>query len=203
MTRIERVLTLGAALIGCAATVWMVPEVRCHLGVDGGTACAPGGGMMPSLPQPQSRVAMHFVPAQDPRITRIRDVYRSIEAREAHSRFAEVPFGWRGADSANVAVYRGPSEVDKIRLRVYAGGERTSLLFYYSGGRMVFVHQVARPAASAAGRREQRFYFDQGSLIRWLGPGNEPVSEQSPEYRRNSEHLDRLGTHLLSIAREG
>lgn len=203
MTRIERFVSLGATLVAAAAAVWMVPEVRCHMGLDAASTCGAAADALPLLPKADSRLALNFVPTQDPRISRISHVYRSIEARHSRSRFAEVPFRWRGADSAKVAVYRGPSEVDKIRLRVYAGGERTSLLLYYSSGRMIFVHQVDGVIGSTGGRREQRFYFDEGRLIRWLGPANEPISDQSAEYRRNSTELDRLGAHLLSIARDG
>jgi hypothetical protein len=197
MTKIERMLSLGAALVAAAAAVWMVPEFRCYAGLDSDSSCGASANTLPEFPEPHSRLALHFVPTEDPRIARIRTRYNEIEARHRSSYSADAPLAWRGADSAKLTVYRGPTQIEKVRLRVFRAQERTSLLFYYSRNSLFFVHQVSRTTADE--RREQRFYFDDGRMIRWLGPGNTPVSDRAPEFARNADDLARLGTHLLAI----
>lgn len=201
MTRIERFLSLGATLVAAAATVWMVPEVRCHMGLDAASTCGSAADALPLLPKAESRLALSFVSTRDPRVLHIADVYRSIEARHEGATPADVPYASRNLGSATVALYRSGSGVEKIRLRQYTGSARISLLFYYSGDRLIFVHQVG--AGSAGGEVQQRFYFHDGALIRWLGPNKEPIAEHAPEFRRNSEYLLQRSAELLSFARTG
>lgn len=192
---------MALALIGCAAAVVVIPEVRCATGLDSPLECTDGLGATPLLPTVTGAPASPLARVQDPRVSRISARFRWIEANQPTFYFKEVPLGWSGADSATATVYVHDGEIPKIRVRVYAGRERNSLLFYYTGGRMDFVHQVNRTVPDG-GRYEQRFYFDSGSMFRWLGPGNVVIDEPARGFSENSTYLAHLGPHLLGLARQ-
>lgn len=190
---------MALALIGCAAALVVIPEVRCATGLDSPVECTEGLGARPLLPTTGGTPLSTLARVQDPRVTRISNRYGWIEANQPAFYFKEVPLGWSQADSATATVYVHEGEIPKIRVRVYTGRERNSLLFYYTAGRVDFVHQVNRTDAN---RWEQRFYFDGGRLFRWLGPGNTVIQEGAHGFAENSAYLAQLGPHLLQIARQ-
>ncbi len=192
---------MALAVIGCAAAVVVIPEFRCATGLDSPVECTEGLGASPLLPSVSGTPASALARVQDPRVSRISTRYKWIEANQPSFFFKDVPLGWRGADSAIATLYVSGSEVPKIRVRVYTGTERNTLLFYYTGERLDFVHQVNRPASNGA-RYEQRFYFDGGSMFRWLGPGNIVIEQGVRGYAENSGYLAHLGPHLLSLAHQ-
>lgn len=197
MTVFERTASLALALIGCAAAVVMIPEVRCMTGLDGPAECTSQLTSKALLPAPAG-AATRLVPVQDPRITLIKQRFDRIEANQHAFVSQDVPLKWRGADSATATIYVNGDEIPKIRVRVYTGPERNSLLFYYAGGQLIFVHQVN--TALPNGRRyEQRFWFD-GGLLRWRGPNNRDIDGSAPEFSQNSSYLVRLGSHLMDLA---
>lgn len=191
---------MALAVIGCAAAVIVIPEVRCATGLDSPVECTEGLGATPLLPTATGVPVSALARVQDSRVSRIKSRFDWIEANQPGFLYTEVPLGWRGADSATATVYTDGREIPKIRVRVYKGDERTSLLFYYTGGRMDFVHQVNRTPGAA--RYEQRFYFDGGGLFRWLGPGNGVIQQGAAGYAENSAYLAQLGSHLLRLGRE-
>ncbi len=199
MTRFEQVST-ALALIGCAAAVVVVPEVRCAIGLDSAAECTDVLGAKPLLPTPALSAASTLKPVQDPRVSRIKDRYDWIESNQPRFQFKDVPLRWAGADSATATVYVTDRDIPKIRVRVYSGRERNSLLFYYTGERLDFVHQVSMTLPTGP-RLEQRFWFD-GGLIRWRGPGNGLIAESAPEFTQNSAYLTQLAPHLMSVARQ-
>lgn len=197
MTIFERTVSLAVAVIGCAAAVVMVPDVRCGLGLDDPVECMPQFAAKPRLPT-TAGTPTRLAPVQDPRVTRIRKRFEWIEANQYAFLSQDVPLGWKGADSATATIYVSGGEIPKIRARVYTGTERSSLLFYYASGQLIFVHQVNATLPSGP-RYEQRFWFD-GGLFRWRGPGNGLIDGGAPEFAQNSSYLTQLGTHLMELA---
>lgn len=187
------------AVVGCAAAVVVIPEVRCAIGLDSPLECTEAPGAALFLPEATGAPPAPLARVQDPRVTRISSRFKWIEANQPDFYFTDVPLGWRGADSASATVYVDGNEIPKIRLRIYDGPERTSLLFYYTGSRMDFVHQVNRHAGT---RYEQRFYFDRGRLFRWLGPGNAVIDQGARGYAENSAYLAQLGAHLMEVGHQ-
>jgi hypothetical protein len=192
---------MALAVIGCAAAVFVVPEVRCAMGLDAPAECTDVLGAKPLLPTPSLMAASTLKPVQDPRISRIKDRYDWVEANQHRFLFKDVPLSWAGADSATATVYVADHEIPKIRVRIYSGPERNSLLFYYTGARLNFVHQV-NTALPTGVRYEQRFWFHGEGLIRWRGPGNGLVAESAPEFAQNSAYLTQLAPHLMNVARQ-
>lgn len=189
---------MAVALIGCAATVIMVPEVRCAMGLDSALEC--GGAGITSL-MPPTAATLRATPREDPRIDPIRKRYNWIEGTPAAlQRFDPVPLGWGGADSASMIVFTDPAGVAKVTARVYTGNQRNVLKFYYSGSSLVFVHQVLQNLHPERNAYEQRFYFDGGQMFRWLAPDRMAVSEGAPDFAANSRQLSAIGQHLLAVA---
>lgn len=199
MTQAEKI-SLALALIGCIAAVVVIPEVRCATGLDSPLECTEGLGATPLLPTLNGAPAGPLARVEDPRATSISTRFKWIEANQPGFLYQEVPLTWAGADSATATVYVNGGEIPKIRVRVYTGTERNSLLFYYTGSRMDFVHQVSKP--SPGKRYEQRFYFDRNRMFRWLGPGNAVIAEGSPGFAENSAYLAQLGPQLLNLAHQ-
>jgi hypothetical protein len=197
MTKAERILTMAVSLIGCAAAVIVVPEVRCAVGLDAAPQCGAGADVATLLPS--TTATLRPTPREDRRIDPIRQRYNWIENGRNVTRHEPVALAWRGADSASVIVYTDPGGVAKITARVYNGLERNVLKFYYDGASLVFIHQVMQNLHPETNQFEQRFYFERGHMIRWLAPGG-AVSAESPEFRANSDQLMGLGTDLLQLA---
>lgn len=199
MTRTERAISMVVGVVGCVAAVVMVPEVRCMAGLDSPMECVDGLGAQPLLPTVGGPPLTALSRVQDPRVTRISTRFKWIEANQPSFYFRDVSLGWNGADSASATVYVHGDEIPKIRVRVYTGGVRNTLLFYYTAHRLDFVHQVN---LSSGDRWEQRFYFDGGRLFRWLGPGNAVIQEGQSGFAENSAYLSQLGPHLLDLGRQ-
>jgi hypothetical protein len=199
MTPAERFVGMAVAVIGCAATVIMVPEVRCAMGMDSVLECTNSGDA--ATLTPPLAAALRAAPREDRRIDPIRQRYSWIESSPAQlRRFEPVPLEWGGADSASIVVYSDPAGIAKITARIYSGNQRNVLKFYYSGTSLVFVHQVQQSLYPERNDYEQRFYFDSGQMFRWLTPEKSAVSDAAPEFARNSRQLVEIGNSLLSIA---
>lgn len=197
MTKAERILTLALSLIGCAAAVVVVPEVRCAVGLDDAPQCGAGADVASLLPS--SSAALRPSVREDRRIDPIRQRYNWIENGGNVTRHEPVALAWRGADSASVIVYTDPGGIAKVTARVYNGRERNVLKFYYDGASLVFVHQVMQNLFPQSNQYEQRFYFERGHMIRWLAPAG-AVSGESLEYGAKSDQLMSLGMDLLRLA---
>ncbi|HYW14452.1 MAG TPA: hypothetical protein VE871_20970, partial [Longimicrobium sp.] len=142
------------------------------------------------------------LPATAAEIASVRETYRAIENDAplfserriaAGELFAEE---WPRVENAYATVYDHEWVVRKIRLRVSRGNVRTSLLFYYYAGRVVFV-QEAQSTSGKDTNVEHRFYFakrDQRpmanpTMIRWLGPDGAEVPVESPAFAERARSL--------------
>lgn len=199
MTPAERVVGMAVALIGCAATVIMVPEVRCAVGLDSALDCLGTAGVTSLMPP--AAATLRAAPPEDRRLDPIRKRYNWIESKPAAvQRFEPVALDWSGADSASVIVHADPAGVAKVTARVYNGNQRNVLKFYYADSSLVFVHQVLQSMHLERNEYQQRFYFDQGQMFRWLAPDGMAVSDGTPDFRANSRQLAAIGQHLFTVA---
>lgn len=158
-------------------------------------------------------------PATAAEIARVRETYSAIE-NDAPS-FSERRVAvdelfadeWPRVDSAYATAYDHKWVVRKIRLRVWRGSSRTSQLFYYYGGRVVFVHEVqSTPGRNA--NTEHRFYFANRdattfmadpSMVRWLDPSGAEVPVESPEFAERARGLLAIanGLYMKAIRKYG
>lgn len=200
MTKFERVVGLSATLIACAAAVVVVPEMRCKLGLDSGADCKLS--TFQQHPLVATTGLSPFRPSMDPRIREISDLFKWIEDNTRYADTAHVELRSSGADRVDATVYRLESGIPKIRLRVYEGSKIMSYLFYYSGEEMIFTHQVWKHSGvpSPGGNIwDQRFYFQNGELLRWLTDGRKVVDESHPQFTTHSEKLPELSAQVRSL----
>lgn len=200
MTKFERVVGLSATLIACAAAVIVVPEVRCKAGLDTGAECKLNS--LQQHPLVATTGLSPFRPSMDPQIGEIADLYNWIENNRRDADTATMELRWSGADRVDATVYRLGSGIPKIRVRVYEGSKIMSYLFYYSGEEMVFTHQVWKHSGVPSPREniwDQRFYFRDGQLLRWLTEGKKVVDESHPQFASHSEQLSDLASRVRSL----
>jgi tRNA A-37 threonylcarbamoyl transferase component Bud32 len=153
------------------------------------------------------------LPATAAEIASVRETYLAIEKDAplfserriaVNELFAEE---WPRVDDAYATVYDHEWVVRKIRLRVSRGNVRTSLLFYYYAGRVVFV-QEAQSTSGRDANLEHRFYFAKRdrrpmaapTMIRWLGPDGAEVPVESPVFAERARSLLAIADNLYMKA---
>jgi hypothetical protein len=201
-SRLVTLITLITAVVGCVAAVVVVPEVRCMLGLPTSeTVCvrhqrAPG--LSSSLLPERS--------GEEAAVDRVKALYRRVEREHHTGRYDSIRkeiTGTRG-DSAYATIYFSRGGVPKIRARIFRGNERTSILTYYDGGDLVFVHRKSShlPVTGDEAFDEQRFYFAGGRMIRWLrGTDARNVASGADGYDNFEKTMGEVGNLLLEGAR--
>jgi hypothetical protein len=155
MSRVER-LSIFIGLISCAAALAVVPEIRCSVGLSA-----------PECPAPRSRAGDAQTP-ESAVIGRIRRDFNEIERLAADQDAWRTDLSLAGTDSAYATFYPVRGDIRKVRVRSFREDRaRMSQLFYYTGRKLIFVHEVHSVAENGDWRqtREQRFYFDEGKPV--------------------------------------
>jgi hypothetical protein len=220
LSRVTAILSFGMAVIGCVAAVVVVPEVRCALGMEEGqvlregrcrkeSAAGPalGFGFLPvsppgamSLMQPGS-LADH---ADEMMLRRIRREYQEIESRREWLQTWRQEIEGSGAESAYANIWSEDGAIRLIRGRFHRDGHRQAVLLYYRHGELFFVHQLLKrigPGGEETTLDEQRFYFADGKLVRWLDGNRAGVPASTAEYAENERRLRELAAALMRGAR--
>jgi hypothetical protein len=102
-----------------------------------------------------------------------------------------------------VGFYRG-SDLRKVEITHGDGENVVREECYFDGGQVVFRYRDAKAApegASAAVRREDRYYFAKGRLMRWVGSDGQRVPQAYPSFPvAERETLDGLKPVLAALA---
>jgi len=182
-TRLVTLITVLTAIVSCIAAIVVVPEVRCALNLTtGGMECARKGNVL--LP--------------DDETSRIQRLYANVEAARSHNRYDSIRKAIIGlpGDSAYATIYRSGDEIPLIRARIFSGNDRTSLLAYYNGGALAFIYEVSSHLPAAMDPEEfsqQRYYFADDTLIRWIG------GLEKREMPRGSRRFDDAGKRMGAL----
>lgn len=219
-SRLTASLTFGMAVIGCVAAVVVVPEVRCALGMDEGRVLS--GGRCRAQSHVAPGIGLGFMPVSPPgalaqmgpgsladradeaMLDRIRREYRAIENRREWLHTWRQEIEGSGAESAYANIWSENGSIRLIRGRFHTSGHRHALLLYYSHGELFFAHQVLNrigPAGEATTLDEQRFYFHDGKLVRWLDGNRAGVPVTAAEFAENESRLRDLGARFMQGAR--
>lgn len=146
--------------------------------------------------------------ATEDQINHIRAVYRNIENGGPTFRQRRMDLGsfarqeWSYADSVYATVYDNGGDIQKIRVRVFNGNHRSSLLFYYEARSMVFVHEVDGTIGSAT-NSEQRYYFDGPRMIRWRNYNNVLMPSSVPGFGTQANTMLRISDNVFALASQG
>jgi hypothetical protein len=126
----------------------------------------------------------------------IRRQYAAINKRAGkYKKVQKKLLGFSLEGGELTAYFDGPAVV-KIVANHYGEGGRTREEYYYANGKLIFVFQKEsrynRPLSGKVVRTiENRFYFENDRLIRWLGTDGKSVASGSSEYQeKQDEFLD-------------
>ena len=132
-------------------------------------------------------------------ITRIRERYDRIQNGLSKLRAVKMTAD-EGADAEAIAYYDG-TQLRKVLCRgLYAGAPVQH--YYFWNNQVIFVLD-SRPPETAPNQpaRQNRFYFDNGKLIRWVDAAGNPVQAGSKAFIQYQKDFRRTGDYWLKMTR--
>lgn len=133
-------------------------------------------------------------PGVDERIRSIRAKYAEIEKELKDCRQVKRDLPDESAEGGELTAYFKDSSLRKLSARLF--GETGKLLeeHYFAEGQLIFVLRLetryTKPNSGVVkSKTEQRFYFADGKLIRWLNPDNKDVTADPARAERERELL--------------
>ena len=145
--------------------------------------------------------------AQDPDpIQAIRRQYAAINRKAArYKKVKKALLGFSAEGGELVAYLRGPSIV-KITATFYGEMGRATDEFYYSNGKLIFVfrkhsHYSGHLTGKVVRTTENRYYFKDDKLIRWIGEDKKQVSPTAPEFAQGEARLLSSSRQFIDGAR--
>ena len=140
-------------------------------------------------------LASYEAKAQDPDpIQAIRQQYAAINRKAAKYRKVKKELLGFSAEGAElIAYFSGPSIV-KISATFYGEMGRATDEFYYSNDKLIFVfrkhsHYGAPLSGKVVRTTENRYYFKDDKLIRWIGEDGKQVSSSAPEFSQGEARV--------------
>jgi hypothetical protein len=143
--------------------------------------------------------------SQDP-VQVIRRQYAAINRRAAkYKKVKKELLGFSAEGGELVAYLNGPSIV-KISATFYGEMGRATDEFYYSNDKLIFVfrrqsHYRAPLSGKVVRTTENRYYFKDDKLIRWIGEDGKQVSPTAPEFAQGETRLLASSKQFIEGAR--
>ena len=131
--------------------------------------------------------------SQDP-VQAIRRQYAAINRNAAkYQKVKKELLGFSAEGGELVAYLSGPSIV-KITATFFGEMGRATDEYYYSNDKLIFVfrkqsHYRAPLSGKVARTTENRYYFKDDKLIRWIGEDGKQVSTTAPEFTQGETRL--------------
>ncbi|MGZ5434801.1 MAG: hypothetical protein ACXWID_07530 [Pyrinomonadaceae bacterium] len=152
-------------------------------------------------------LASYEAKAQGPDpIQAIRQQYAAINRKTAkYQKVKKELLGFSAEGGELVAYLSGPSIV-KISATFYGEMGRATDEFYYSNEKLIFVfrrhsHYRAPLTGKVVRITENRYYFKDDKLIRWIGEDGKQVSTTAPEFAQEEARLLASSRQLTDGAR--
>jgi hypothetical protein len=139
-------------------------------------------------------------------IQTIRQQYAAINRGAArYKKVQKELLGFSAEGGVLVAYLRGPSIV-KISATFYGEIGRATDEFYYSNDKLIFVyrkhlHYSGQLTGKVVRTTENRYYFKDDKLIRWIGEDGKQVSTTAPEFSQAEARLLASSKQLVEGAR--
>ena len=136
--------------------------------------------------------------AADP-IPAIRQQYATINKRAPRLRKVKKELSGFSAEGGELVAYFDGKAIVKMVATYYGEMGRTVEEFYYRDQKLIFAFRKVlnynRPlSGKVVSTSEERFYFNNDQLIRWLDPDNKPVEASNPDYAaKQAEYLEYSG----------
>jgi hypothetical protein len=152
-------------------------------------------------------LACYEAKAQSPDpIQTIRQQYAAINRGAArYKKVQKELLGFSAEGGVLVAYLSGPSIV-KISATFYGEIGRATDEFYYSNDKLIFVyrkhlHYSGQLTGKVVRTTENRYYFKDDKLIRWIGEDGKQVSTTAPEFGQGEARVLASSKQLVEGAR--
>jgi hypothetical protein len=133
-------------------------------------------------------------PAVEERVRSIRTKYAEIEKGLKDCPQVKRDLPDESAEGGELTAYFKDSSLRKLSAKFFGETGKAFEEFYFADNQLIFVFRVeTRYTAPNSGvvksKTEQRFYFAEGKLIRWLNPNNKDVTADPAKAGREHELL--------------
>jgi hypothetical protein len=133
-------------------------------------------------------------PAVEEKIKSIRAKYTEIEKQLKDCREVKRDLPGESAEGGELTGYFNKSKLRKLSAKFFGETGKALEEYYFAENQLIFVLRVesryTKPMSGVVkNKTEQRFYFADGKLIRWLNPDNKDVSAGAAAGEREHELL--------------
>jgi hypothetical protein len=138
-------------------------------------------------------------------IDTIRSRYAEINKNLSRYRKVKKELSGYSAEGGQLEAYFDGKAIRKIVATHYGESGRATEEFYYWDDQLIFVFrkdsQYDKPlSGKVVSTSENRFYFDNKQLIRWIGENGKQVSSNQPEYaEKQRENLENSSEFLKLV----
>ena len=142
--------------------------------------------------------------ATDP-ISAIRRRYAAINQNLKKYRVVKKELSGFSTEGGELTAYFDGAAI--VKIAVINNGETNSFFeeFYYLNEKLIFVYRKQEiydePMSRVVKTKENRFYFTDGDLIRWINENGKQVAANNREYSENRTHYLGLSKLLVEGAR--
>ena len=139
----------------------------------------------------------------DVSINNIRRQYSAINNRSSRLKKVKKELSGFSLEGGQLLAYLDGPAIVKLVATHYGEMGRTSEEYYYSNGKLIFVFEKVfhynKPMTGKAVRTtENRYYFDNDQMIRWIDENQKPVGLSSEEFPSKQKEL--LETSNIFVA---
>lgn len=143
--------------------------------------------------------------APDP-IQTIRRQYASINRHSAKYKKVKKELLGFSAEGGELIAYFSGASIAKISATFYGEMGRATDEFYYANDQLIFIFRkhahYGEPLSGKVVRTtENRYYFKDDKLIRWIGEDGRQVSPTAPEFSQSEERLFSSSKQFVEGAR--
>lgn len=133
-------------------------------------------------------------PQSEEQIQSIRQHYGQINGGvPRYKRVKKNLTGFSAEGGELIAYFHGPT-IMKMVATYYGETGRASEEFYYWDGKLIFVlrreHRYSKPlSGKIVSTKEDRFYFSNDKLIKWIDENAKQIAADAPEYQEKQKEL--------------
>jgi hypothetical protein len=147
-----------------------------------------------SLVSSMGLISTSHAQTADP-VQSIRQRYATINQRVARYKKIRKELSGFSAEGGQLIAYLDGPAIVKIAATYYGEGGRADEEYYYQDGKLIFVYRMdstySRPLSGKVIRRsENRFYFQNDRLIKWLDENSKAVSDGEEYLKQQAEYLE-------------
>jgi len=134
----------------------------------------------------------------------IRQQYAAINKRGTRYKKVRKELSGFSAEGGQLFAYFDGPAIAKIAATYYGESGRTDEEYYYQNGKLIFVYRkestYSRPMSGKVIRTtENRFYFQNDQLIKWLDENGQDVSAGSESQKQQDDSLATSNRFLTGV----